>query len=147
MAMKLHGKQHLEKGGEIPTASLADIVFLLLIFFLVTTSMNPDKGLGLTLPPPGEAVKLTKEDVLSVYVNAEGEILIGEEIITPDQIRDRVEKRLRENPKLVVSLVTDAKADYNSMITALDEIKLAFKDLKKQNPKFKERISLATPVF
>ncbi|MCD6595593.1 biopolymer transporter ExbD [bacterium] len=147
MALKLHGKQHINKDAEIPTASLADIVFLLLIFFLVTTSMNPDKGLGLTLPPPGKEVKLTKENVLSVYINSEGKILIGEEIITSDQIRERVEKRLNENPELVVSLVTDAKADYNSMVNALDEIKLAFKDLKKENPKFKEKISLATPVF
>ncbi len=114
---------------------------------MVTTSMNPDKGLGLTLPPPGEEVKLTKDRVLSVYINAKGEILIGEEVISPDAVREKVKKRLRENPELVVSLVTDANAKYDSMVNVLDEIKLAFGDLKEENPDFKERISLATPVF
>ncbi|MCD6531591.1 biopolymer transporter ExbD [bacterium] len=147
MALKIKKKQHLAKEAEIPTASLGDIVFLLLIFFLVTTSMNPDKGLGLTLPPPGEEVKLSKEKVLSVYVNAEGKILVGEEIISLDRLEEVVEKRLRQNPELVVSLITDVKARYEDMIHALDRIKLAFEKLKKENPKFKERISLATPVF
>ncbi|HDG68083.1 MAG TPA: biopolymer transporter ExbD [candidate division Zixibacteria bacterium] len=147
MALRIKKKQHLTKEAEIPTASLGDIVFLLLIFFLVTTSMNPDKGLGLTLPPPGEAVKLSKERILSVYVNAEGKILVGEEIIPLDQLDNVVERRLRQNPQLVVSLVTDVKASYEDMIHALDKIKLAFERLKKEDPKFKERISLATPVF
>jgi len=147
MALRIKKKQHLAKEAEIPTASLGDIVFLLLIFFLVTTSMNPDKGLGLTLPPPGEEVKLSKEKVLSVYVNAEGKILVGEEIISLDRLQEVVEKRLRQNPELVVSLITDVKARYEDMIHALDRIKLAFEKLKKEDPKFKERISLATPVF
>lgn len=42
-----------EKDVEIPSASLSDIVFLLLIFFLVTTSIDTEKGLDLVLPPPG----------------------------------------------------------------------------------------------
>ncbi len=147
MALRVPKKQHLAKEAEIPTGSLGDIVFLLLIFFLVTTSMNPDKGLGLTLPPAGEEVKLSKDRVLSVYVNAEGKILVGENVIPLDQLKDVVEKRLRQNPQLVVSLVTDVKAQYQDMIHALDQIKLAFEELKKENPKFKERISLATPVF
>lgn len=147
MALQVPKKMHLKKDAEIPTASLADIVFLLLIFFLVTTSMNPDKGLGLTLPPPGEEVKLLKENILSVYINAEGRLLIGEDIIPLKQLKPKVKERIRNNPKLVVSLITDVRAKYSSMIDALDEIKVAFEELKKENPDFKERISLATPVF
>lgn len=140
-------KQHLSKEAEIPTASMADIVFLLISFFLITTSMNPDKGLGLTLPPPGEAVKLTQENILTVYINEKGEILIKENIVSLEQVREQVKQRIRENPKLVVSLVTDVKAEYKSMVDVLDEIKLSFQDLKEENPEFQERISLATPAF
>lgn len=158
MALRILKKQHLKKEAEIPTASLADIVFLLLIFFLVTTSMNPDKGLGLTLPPPGEEAKLSKEKVLSVYVNAEGKILVGEEIIPLERLKETVKTKLLEkrrnliakgvpHPDPVVSLITDVRAPYSAMIDALDEIKLAFEDIKKEDPKFKEILSLATPVF
>ena len=42
------------KGGEIPTGSMADIAFLLLVFFLVTTTIDTDKGLGIVLPPAGD---------------------------------------------------------------------------------------------
>jgi len=147
MALEIKKKQHLQKQADIPTASLADIVFLLLIFFLVTTSMNPDKGLGLTLPPPGEEIKLSKENILSVYINSKGEILVGEQVISLDQLKMKVKERVRQNPKLVVSLVTDINAKYKYMIDTLDEIKLAFDELKKENPEFKERISLATPAF
>ena len=147
MALSIQKKQHYKKDAEIPTASLADIVFLLLIFFLVTTSMNPDKGLGMTLPPPGEEVKLTKENILSVYINSQGQILVGDQIIPLEKLKETVQKRIRENPKLVVSLITDVDAKYSSMINALDEIKISFEELKKENPQFQERISLATPVF
>jgi len=149
--MKVHKKRHISSEAEIPTASLADIVFLLLIFFLVTTSMNPDKGLGLVLPPPGEQVKLEKDNILSVYINAQGSILIGEQILNSvDELKDKVKTEIvenKDNPRFVVSLITDANAEYKSMIDALDEIKMAFEELKKEDPNFKERISLATPVF
>lgn len=145
MAIKMQ-KARLAKGSaEIPTSSMADIVFLLLTFFLLVTSLNPDKGLGMTLPPPGEEVKV--KEVLSVYINAEGQILVGENVVPVEELRKAVVERLRENPRLIVSLITDVKAEYRFMIDALDEIKLAFEDMKAENPDFKERISLATPVF
>ena len=147
MALKISKKEHLNREPEIPTCSMADVVFLLMIFFLVTTSMNPDKGLGLTLPPSGEEVKLKKEDIISVYINSEGQILVGENIIRIDELKNTVQNRIRENPKLVVSIITDVRAEYRAMIDVLDEIKLAFEDLKKENPDFQERISLATPIF
>ena len=48
------------KAGEIPSGSMADIAFLLLIFFLVTTTIDMDKGLGLVLPPKGEEKEIPK---------------------------------------------------------------------------------------
>ena len=120
---------------DIPTASLADIVFLLLIFFLVTTSMNPDKGLGLTLPPPGEEVKVATKNVLGIYINAAGKVLIKEKVVPIEDIERMVTEELEKNPKLVVSLQTDVGAKYKYMIAVLDQLKLA--DAK--------RISLAVP--
>ena len=57
-------KKRRFKGGEIPTSSMADIAFLLLIFFLVTTTIDTDKGLGIVLPPPGDMeIEIRKENI------------------------------------------------------------------------------------
>ena len=53
-------KKRRFKRGEIPTASMADIAFLLLIFFLVTTTIDMDKGLGIVLPAEGEEIEIKK---------------------------------------------------------------------------------------
>ena len=51
------------KGGEIPTGSMADIAFLLLVFFLVTTTIDTDKGLGIVLPPAGDVKSKFKKRI------------------------------------------------------------------------------------
>ncbi len=57
-------------GGEIPTASLPDIVFMLLLFFLVTTTIDMDKGLGMVLPDKGESVEVHKKNITNILVSA-----------------------------------------------------------------------------
>lgn len=132
--MKLQRRQ--KSNPEIPTSSMADIAFLLIVFFLVTTTMNQDKGIGMQLPPAGESKKIQKKNICNVWVNVEGQILINLEQEVPlNQLRDNVEQRLQENDKLIVSLKADQETPYNKFIDVLDEIKLAGA----------ERISLATP--
>lgn len=132
-----HFKKMPKGEPEIPTASLPDIVFLLMIFFLVSTSMNPDKGLGLTLPPPGEQIKIASENILNIYVNAVGKVLIKEKEVAVPEISRIVAEELERNPRLIVSLKTDLDAKYEDMIKVLDQLKLA------NTP----RISLAVPEF
>ncbi|MCD6501053.1 biopolymer transporter ExbD [bacterium] len=137
-------KRHAKTETEIPTSSLADIVFLLLIFFLVTTSMNPAKGLGLTLPPPGEQVEVFKKNILNVFVNQQGAILVGGEETPLSEVRAKVEKKRMEykrekgeDEEIIVSLLAHPDADYGAMINVLDEIKLSGAT----------KISIATPDF
>lgn len=121
---------------EIPTSSMADIAFLLIVFFLVTTSLNQDKGIGMQLPPAGESKKIQKKNICNIWVNAEGRILINtEEEVPLDQLRANVEQRLRENDKLIISLKADEETPYDTFINVLDELKLSGAD----------RISLASP--
>ena len=57
-------KKRRFKGGEIPTSSMADIAFLLLIFFLVTTTIDTDKRLGIVFPPPRDMqIEIRKENI------------------------------------------------------------------------------------
>ncbi len=137
-------KRHAKPSSGIPTASLADIVFLLLIFFLVTTSMNPAKGLGLTLPPPGEQVEINPENILKILVRADGAILVEGEPTPLNEVRQKVEQKRMEfkaergqDEEIIVSLLAVPDASYRNMVDVLDEIKLAGA----------KKISIATPEF
>ncbi|MBI5662877.1 MULTISPECIES: biopolymer transporter ExbD [Ignavibacterium] len=123
--------------AEIPTASQADLAFLLLLFFLVSTVIDVDTGLGLTLPeyvPPEEQVmvKVDPERMAAVLVNEQGDVLIDGEIVSLFQIKNMIKPRIMSkvdlplSKKLIVSLKTDRKTVYNQYIAALDQIKLAF---------------------
>jgi biopolymer transport protein ExbD len=129
-------KRRQKSNPEIPTSSMADIAFLLIVFFLVTTTMNQDKGIGMQLPPAGESKKIRKKNICNVWVNESGQILINlEDQIALDQLRANIEQRLVANEKLIVSLKASEETPYESFINVLDEIKLAGAD----------KISLASP--
>ena len=129
-------KRRQKSNPEIPTSSMADIAFLLIVFFLVTTTMNQDKGIGMQLPPAGESKKIRKKNICNVWVNESGQILINlEDQIALDQLRANIEQRLVANEKLIVSLKASEETPYDSFINVLDEIKLAGAD----------KISLASP--
>jgi len=109
---------------EIPSASLADIVFLLLIFFLVTTSIDTEKGLDLVLPPPGDTeVKIPKKNIANLFVNAEGMAMLDNEIVEIRDISRIIKDKLFENPLLIVSLKTHKDSEYDAYIRVLDELK------------------------
>ena len=114
---------------EIPTASMADIAFLLIVFFLVTTTMNQDKGLSLHLPPVGETKEIKAKNILNVWINARDRIAFFEnDQLTPvpfGALKERIGGRLRENDKLIVSLKTVRGATYRTFVDVLDELKLA----------------------
>lgn len=114
---------------EIPTASMADIAFLLIVFFLVTTTMNQDKGLSLHLPPVGETKEVKSKNILNVWINARDQVAFFEnDQLTPvpfAEFKTRIESRLRENDKLIISLKAERGATYRSFVNVLDELKLA----------------------
>lgn len=114
-----------ERTTQIPTASLADITFLVLCFFLVSTTFDVDKGLGLVLPAKGRVLEVRKKNITNVLINAQGEVLIDDEITQIPMIKDLIKKKLAENEKLIVSLKTDRKTKYDIYIKVLDQIKLA----------------------
>ena len=126
MANKPALSRRNKSNPEIPTSSMADIAFLLIVFFLVTTTMNQDKGIGMQLPPAGENKKIQKKNICNIWVNASGDILSNlEQEIALEQLRTDIERRLSENDKLIVSLKADQETAYNAFINVLDEIKLS----------------------
>ena len=114
------------KGGEIPTSSMADIAFLLLIFFLVTTTIDTDKGLGIVLPPPGDIeIEIRKENILNCLINSQGKVLLDEEPISVAQIHRVVGQKLRKNDKLIISVKAHPKTAYNDYVRVIDQLKTA----------------------
>ena len=119
-------KKRRFKGGEIPTSSMADIAFLLLIFFLATTTIDPDKGLGIVLPPPGDMeIEIRKENILNCLINSQGKVLLDDEPTNVEQIHRIVGERLRANDKLVVSVKAHPKTAYKDYVRVIDQLKMA----------------------
>jgi biopolymer transport protein ExbD len=114
---------------EIPTASMADIAFLLIIFFLTSTSMNQDKGLSLYLPAMSESKEVARKNICNVWINEADEVAIYEdEQLKPlpfAALKGEIERRLAENDKLIVSVKSERLATYRTFVNVLDELKLA----------------------
>ena len=114
------------KGGEIPTSSMADIAFLLLIFFLVTTTIDTDKGLGIVLPPPGDIeIEIRKKNILNCLINSQGKVLLDEEPISVAQIHRVIGQKMRKNDKLIISVKAHPKTAYNDYVRVIDQLKMA----------------------
>ena len=125
-----------KESPDIPTSALPDIVFLLLIFFLVTTAIDAEKGLDTTLPPATEDfIKIPPKNIKNLLINAAGQVAINGEPIEIRDITREIKDALQENPKLIVSIKTDRLTKYDVYIDVLDRLKKA--DAK--------RISIAEP--
>ena len=113
-------------GGEIPTGSMADIAFLLLVFFLVTTTIDTDEGLGIVLPPAGDVeIEIKKKNILNCLINSQGRVLLDEEPTDIEQIGRIVKKRLDQNPLLIVSVKAHPKTAYSDYVMVIDQLKIA----------------------
>lgn len=121
--------------ASIPTSTMADIAFLLIVFFLVTTSFSHDKGLGLTLPPHGSSTRVPSRNITKVWINAAGEIMHDQEIVTLDVLGERIKNMTEQNENLIVSIKTDPETNYKYFVDVVDEIKKAGND----------KISIAEP--
>jgi biopolymer transport protein ExbD len=123
-----------DRGAIIPMAGMADIAFLLLIFFLLVTTIDVDTGIGLVLPPPiedAQEIEIIRENLANILVNAAGEILLDGEIIMVHQISGTIADRVRSNPRLVVSVKTDRRTSYNIYLDVIDQLKLAYNNLRE----------------
>tara|TARA_B100000700_G_C14513947_1_gene609912 strand:- start:104 stop:499 length:396 start_codon:yes stop_codon:yes gene_type:complete len=118
-------KKRRFKGGEIPTSSMADIAFLLLIFFLVTTTIDIDKGLGIVLPAEGEELEIKKTNILNCLINSQGNVLLGGDPVALKDVNKEIRRRLAENDKLIISVKAHKKTKYGDYVSLIDQLKRA----------------------
>lgn len=138
-------KKRKREDAEINGSSMADIAFLLLIFFLVTTTINVDTGIGLVLPPPLEdedPPPIRQRNLMNILVNAEGRILMDEEPYQISEVKSRLiefidnpesDPDLAETPQLaIISIKTQRETPYRIYVNMLDEVMGAYKDLRDE---------------
>ncbi|MEX0779352.1 MAG: biopolymer transporter ExbD [Balneolales bacterium] len=131
---------------ESPGSAMADIAFLLLIFFLVVTTIDVDTGIGMQLPPPPdpeeEPPPIKERNLMNILVNSRGQILLDDEQVGIHQVKDKVtefvdnqnrsqDPNLSESPQqAIVSIKTDRQTSYDIYIDMLDEVRGAYKELR-----------------
>jgi len=139
-------KKKQRDDAEVPGSSLADIAFLLLIFFLLVTTIDIDTGIGLVLPPKPDTEEppppVKEKNLLKILVNAQGQILLDEETTPITEVKEKVIEfvdNFGENPELsdspdkaIVSIKTDRKTPYRIYIDMLDEVMGAYADLRER---------------
>lgn len=112
-------------GARIPTSSMADIAFLLIVFFMVTTIFKLEQGLAITLPRSTAGEKIPREKVAHIWIDHRGTLSIDDLVIGVPDIEPLVLAKIRENPGLIVSFNTDEKAPYRIVNEAMERLKLA----------------------
>lgn len=146
--------------------SSADIAFMLLLFFLLTSSMDTDQGLARRLPPPPQPdqekqeIDVKKRNMLRVLVNTNGQILCGDDFIQLNELKERVkefianprgdehlpEQEMKEvpffgnvivNSKHVISLMNDRGTPYQAYIDVQNELARAYNELRDAKAKEK----------
>ncbi len=146
------------RGGgppEVNAGSMADIAFLLLIFFLVTTTIETDAGLDRMLPPmepPDTDVVIKQKNIFTVNINKNGQLLVEEELLGIQQLRARAiafldnggdggcnycrgkkDASSSDNPsKAIISLKNDRETKYGTYITVQNELVGAYNDLRNR---------------
>ena len=136
--MRTFGKRLREQIPELNTTSTADISFMLLIFFLMTSSMDTDKGLRRQMPPPpieqqAAPLDVSKDQVVSVVLDADSRLTVDGEEATLSQLTDAVRTMASLNPSgHVITLQADRQTTYEAYYHAQDAIMKAYQQLRQQ---------------
>jgi biopolymer transport protein ExbD len=126
-------KKKSKVSDKIPTSSMADIAFLLLVFFLVTTVFDEEVGLQVVLPEQGPEAEqdVSPKNLLFFLVQPDGSVVVrrgespGEQTITGRQVEGVMRQALTSNPNVIGVVQTSPEARYEHMIAVLDGIQSA----------------------
>jgi biopolymer transport protein ExbD len=119
-------RRHRER-GEIPTASTADIAFLLILFFMVTTVFRATKlNLRITIPEARSTERiLMRRNVSYIWVDINRKIYLDDNMIPNEMIAGKMAQKIWDNPELIAVLKVDESASYGIVDGILDQLKEA----------------------
>ena len=126
--MAVLDKKKSKVSDKVPSSSMADIAFLLLIFFLVTTTFPKNKGLAIVLPEEGGEVEVSPRNILHIIIQPNGlvDVKRGEsqavQTVAPNAIEGIWRQDVAENPQLIAAVKTHPQAAYRFMVDGLDAL-------------------------
>ena len=110
---------------EIPTSSMADIAFLLIIYFMVTTTFAATRGIDFSLPQEDDSPLVDKEESVLIEINPGGALVVDGKPIQLDQILEYLKPKLERNPMKPVIIRPNEIAEYGYMVAVFDELRQA----------------------
>ncbi len=129
--MAVLDKKNSKVNDKVPSSSMADIAFLLLIFFLVTTTFPKDRGLAIVLPEEGGEVQISANNILHIIIQPNGLVQVkrGEsqqvQVVQPEAVEGIWRQDVSENPNLIAAVKTHPDASYRYMVDVLDALHTA----------------------
>ena len=118
-------KPRRTKMSEVNSSSMSDIAFLLLVFFLVTTTISFDKGIDLILPAEGNEMEVNKKNIVNVLINDQGKVLLDDKPTLIKDIKRNATDKINNNDKIIFSVLTTKRTKYKFYIEVLDQLKQA----------------------
>ncbi|HTK81002.1 MAG TPA: biopolymer transporter ExbD [Bacteroidota bacterium] len=117
-------------GIRMDMTPMVDVAFLLLTFFMLTTTMNRPQTMEINLPPEKTTVEVAQSNLLTLRVKEDGSIYwnIAEEPpakVEYKDLRTMMAQKLQQNPKLITLIKVDRKGKYHMMVDIMDELNLA----------------------
>ena len=130
-------EKNIQAKTTIPTASMGDIVFMLLLFFMVTTVFKTEDGLPVDLPRAESGVEPKRELVSHIWIDRKGRISIDDKIVGLDAVYPIMVDKYKANPLMIVAFQTDKDCDYKVMDDVMEKLKEANAVRVSFNDKFK----------
>lgn len=120
-------KRKSKPSSEIPSSSLADIAFLLLIFFMVSTTFRKEQPREVEFPPAEATQKLDepRKNILHVYVERDGRVFINDALVPMEQVSSVVQPLYEDNRELIIVLRADGEARYSAIDAVQKELQEA----------------------
>ncbi|MCE2557467.1 MAG: biopolymer transporter ExbD [Acidobacteria bacterium] len=109
---------------EIPTSSMADIAFLLIVFFMVTTTFTATRGLDFALPEDDDNPPvIEKEESVLIEIFPGGNLVVDQNPMELGEIIEYLKPKLERNPKKPVIIRPDIATEYRYMVEVYDELR------------------------
>ncbi|MCD4754899.1 MAG: biopolymer transporter ExbD [Deltaproteobacteria bacterium] len=122
--MLIHPKRSARMGVQVPLTSLIDIVFLLLIYFLLTTNFMVDEGIKIKLPQ-AKASAPQNEEVITVYVDQQGRAFLGTKEVSMSALFDGLKEMIGDKEDKLVVVRADRAVILNKAVKVMDVVKAA----------------------